>query len=192
MPIKPRIMPSQEVVRQYLSYNPTTGFVTKNKLTREFFKTDRGYGTHLTRDAGKVVGSKNAGGYLFASVAGTVYPLHRLIWVLMEGDIPEGMFVDHRNGIRDDNRWENIKELVTWNQNQRNAAIRSDNRIGYKGVRLLPSGRFWARTNNPEGKQFSLGTYDTAEDAHAAVMKYNVETYGKYARTGPTVRRVTS
>lgn len=176
----------------YLSYDERTGIVTKNALPREVFKTSRAYGIHLSRDAGKVVGTKNNHGYLFAMIAGVTYPLHRLIWVWMNGSIPEGLFVDHRNGVRDDNRWENIKELVDWGQNQRNSAIRGHNQSGYKGVRLVPSGRFWARVNNPEGKQISLGTYDTAEEAHAVVMKYNVDTFGKYARTGATTRKKTT
>lgn len=172
-----------------MTYDPKTGLVTRNQLGREHFKSDKAYRMHLTRDAGKTLGTKNKFGYLFASIAGTVYPLHRLAWVYMNGDIPEGMFVDHRNGIRDDNRWENIKELVTWSQNQRNSAIRKDNRTGYKGVSLLPSGRFWARVKNAEGVQVAIGSYDTAELAHAAVMDYNVKNFGKYARTGPTVKR---
>lgn len=191
MPIKPRLLPNKETIQMYLSYNKTTGIVTKNRLPREVFSTDRAYGIHIARDAGKVVGTRNKHGYLFASIAGTVYPLHRLIWVLMEGDIPEGKYVDHRNGARDDNRWENIKDLVDWGQNQRNAGIRKDNKTGYKGVTKLPSGRYWARAKNAEGVQVALGSFDTAEEAHAKVMTYNVENFGKYARTGATTRRTT-
>ena len=191
MPIKPRKMPSREIVRMYLSYSPITGIVTKNLLPREALKSDRAYSIHSARDAGKVVGSKNKHGYLFAMINGVTYPLHRLIWVLMEGDIPDGMYVDHRNGVRDDNRWENIKDLVDWGQNQRNAAIRKDNKTGYKGVCKLPSGKYWARAKNQDGKQIGLGTYDTPEKAYEVVMTYNVENFGKYARTGATTRRTT-
>lgn len=189
MSIKPRSMPSQDIVRLYLDYNPKTGVVTKNKLPRSAFKTDRAYNIHLSRDAGKAVGSKSNNGYLFAMIDGVTYPLHRLIWVWMNGEIADDLYVDHRNGVRDDNRWDNIKELVTMGQNKRNAAIRKDSMSGYKGVRLLPSGRFWARVTGPDQVQRSIGTYDTAEEAYQAVMKYNVETFGKYARTGPTTRK---
>lgn len=189
MPIQPRKLPSQETVRLYLDYDPATGVATKRKLPRECFKTDASHKSHLTRDAGKVVGCKSANGYLFAMVAGVTYPLHRLIWVLMNGDIPEGLYVDHKNGVRDDNRWENIKELVNWSQNQRNAGIRKDSLSGYKGVKRLKSGRYWARVTPPEGgQQISLGVYDTAEEAHVVVMKYNKDTFGKYARIGSTTR----
>lgn len=175
----------------YLSYSPITGIATKNLLPREVFKSDRAHSIHVGRDAGKVVGSKNKHGYLFAMIDGVTYPLHRLIWVLMEGDIPEGKYVDHRNGTRDDNRWENIKELVDWGQNQRNAGIRKDNPTGYKGVKRLPSGKYWARVIDCHGKQIALGTYDTPEKAYEVVMTYNVENFGKYARTGATTRRTT-
>lgn len=190
MPIKPRKLPPQKLVRQYLSYDQNTGIVTKNELPREVFKTDRAHSIHLARDAGKVVGCRNKHGYLFAMIAGTTYPLHRLIWVWMSGDIPDGMYVDHHNGTRDDNRWENIKELVDWAQNQSNAAIRKDSKTGYKGVSKLPSGRYVARIKERGAKhQKNMGSYDTPEEAYAVVMEYNVKMFGHKARTGPTTRR---
>ena len=165
--------------------------MTKNKLPRSVFKSDRAYSIHLARDAGKVVGTKSKNGYLFAAIDGVVYPLHRLIHVWMNGEIPEDRYVDHRNGVRDDNRWDNISRIVDMGQNKRNAAIRKDSKSGYKGVRLLPSGKFWARVTGHDSVQKSLGTYDTAEEAYQAVMKYNIDTFGKYARTGATTRRTT-
>jgi HNH endonuclease len=47
--------------------------------------------------------------------------VHRLIWEAVHGPIPVGLQVNHRNGIKTDNRIENL-ELVTASENMRHAA----------------------------------------------------------------------
>ena len=46
--------------------------------------------------------------------------LHRVIWIACRGDIPEGLEVDHINGIRTDNRIANLR-LVTAVGNKANS-----------------------------------------------------------------------
>lgn len=46
---------------------------------------------------------------------------HRLVWHAIKGPIPRGMVVNHRNGIKDDNRIENL-EVVTYSKNISHAA----------------------------------------------------------------------
>lgn len=45
---------------------------------------------------------------------------HRLVWQHLHGDIPEGCQVNHRNGLKDDNRPENL-EVNTPGENLRHA-----------------------------------------------------------------------
>jgi hypothetical protein len=45
---------------------------------------------------------------------------HRLVWQNLHGDIPDGKTVNHQNGIKDDNRPENI-ELRTTAENMEHA-----------------------------------------------------------------------
>lgn len=42
--------------------------------------------------------------------------VHRMIWKAFNGDIPTGYEINHKNGIRDDNRLENL-ELLTHREN---------------------------------------------------------------------------
>lgn len=45
---------------------------------------------------------------------------HRLVWQHFNGDIPEGLIINHKNGRKDDNRPCNL-EVVTYGQNQSHA-----------------------------------------------------------------------
>ena len=45
---------------------------------------------------------------------------HRLVWHALKGPIPPGMTINHKNGIKDDNRLENL-EVVTYSQNTKHA-----------------------------------------------------------------------
>lgn len=45
---------------------------------------------------------------------------HRVVWQFFNGAIPPGLCVNHKNGIKSDNRPENL-ELVTYSENMRHA-----------------------------------------------------------------------
>lgn len=66
---------------------------------------------------GDEVGYLHPTGYRSTKLRGKFLKVHRLIWVLCHGgSIPEDLVIDHINGIRDDNRIENL-QLVTPRQN---------------------------------------------------------------------------
>lgn len=68
--------------------------------------------------SGHLAGSLNAYGYRRLRVDGIGYAAHRLIWKLEKRRDPTG-FIDHINGVRDDNRIENLRD-VTPTQNMLN------------------------------------------------------------------------
>ena len=67
---------------------------------------------------------KSGGGYLqvAATVNGRRYyaSAHRLVWQHFFGDIPDGMQINHKNGIKDDNMPGNL-EIVTPSENNKHA-----------------------------------------------------------------------
>jgi hypothetical protein len=88
------------------SYNPDNGCLT--------WKIDPG-----TRPMkGRVVSSRQSGGYVTVGYLGRGYKAHRLAWILHYGNWPNGE-IDHRNGLRFDNRISNLRD-VTHQQNQMN------------------------------------------------------------------------
>lgn len=66
----------------------------------------------ITRD----VGTPSATGYMRIRIGEKFDYIHRLVWEHVNGPIPKGMHIDHINGVRDDNRIENLR-LVTPKEN---------------------------------------------------------------------------
>lgn len=99
----------------------------------------------------------------------------------------DGMFVDHRNGNRLDNRRANIR-LATRSQN--NANRRGWSRFGFKGVKRQANGRFTAILQ-VDGRSLSFGTYGDAEQAALAYDRAALEHFGEFARLNFPLESVT-
>ena len=63
-------------------------------------------------------GSRNRCGYvqIIDGRIGFWKMAHRMIWESVHGPIPEGLEINHKNGVKDDNRLENL-ELMTRGEN---------------------------------------------------------------------------
>ncbi len=77
------------------------------------------------------------------------------------------MNIDHRNGIRTDNRWCNLR-LATFAQNNANSGPRKKRADLPKGV-TLSHGSYVARVSI-NGRMTYIGTFKTVEDADAAYV----------------------
>ncbi len=92
---------------------------------------------------------------------------HRLAWLYVHGTWP-AMRVDHRNGNPADNRIRNLR-LATNSENRQNLhKAHKNNLSGLLGVSR--NGNNWAATIKINGKRIGLGTYKTAEAAHAVYL----------------------
>jgi hypothetical protein len=86
-------------------------------LEKVVYDPDTGKFTHLGRRRPKV-GQFDKDGYVKISIDEVKHQAHRLAWLYMTGSYPpEDMQVDHINGVRDDNRWINLR-LATHSENQ--------------------------------------------------------------------------
>lgn len=65
--------------------------------------------TNRNMKIGRLAGSMAGNGYMQVHCFGKVRLMHRIIWEMHNGEIPEGMEIDHINHIRDDNRIENLR-----------------------------------------------------------------------------------
>jgi hypothetical protein len=123
------------------------------------------------------VGHKGANGYVYVYDGGKQKLAHRLIFESVNGKIPDGMEIDHINGIRDDNRIANLR-LVNKSQNQQNrSAARADSRSGQKGVFWHKSMQKWAAKIKVGGRCIWLGYRDSLDAAKAlyaeAALRYH-------------------
>lgn len=124
---------------------------------------------------GDVVGSVCTDGRLQVKINGVMYYVHRLIYLMHHGEVPE--FVDHKDGDHTNNRIENLRP-ATRAENNRNARLRKDNKYGVKGV-ALHKGRWIARLR-VDGKAVHVGSYGSMEEAAKAVAEARVRLHGEF------------
>ena len=84
---------------------------------------------------------------------------------MYNGYLPK--YVDHINGIRDDNRIENLRE-ATNQQNNFNSGSKEGSSSQYKGVSWHKRGKKWVARYSLNGKQTHLGLFETEIEAYKA------------------------
>ena len=101
---------------------------------------------------------------------GTLFKLHRLIFLWHHGYLPEGV-IDHFDQDNTNNKIGNLKER-TQTCNLLNSKLSKANKSGIKGVFVKHNGRFKAYISS-NNKRKTLGTFNTLEEA--ALARYNAE-----------------
>jgi hypothetical protein len=157
-----------EQIREIVSYDPETGEMRWRK--------SRG----SRAQAGGIVGAYDAYGYRNVGINGLDYKVHRLAWLYVHGEWPNGS-IDHINGHKADNRLSNLR-VVTQSQNLRNTRRHKDGRSGFKGVHWHKQTSTWIAQIMCSGKKRYLGQFTTPEAAHAAYCAAAVELSGEFAR----------
>jgi hypothetical protein len=121
-----------------------------------------------------------AGGYTVIQFDGVRYRAHRLAWFYVHGEWPAHE-VDHINGIRSDNRIENLR-LATHAENLRNQKLQARNTSGCKGVAFDRSRNKWMAQIHVAGKNINLGRFDTLNEASDVVKRARLQHHGEFAR----------
>jgi len=111
---------------------------------------------------------------------GFAYKAHRLAWFYMTGAWPIAQ-IDHENRIRDDNKWDNLRE-ATQTQNSQNQSSSFSIISGLKGAYYGKGG--WFSTITVLGKPIYLGQFKSPEEAHIAYVNAAELYFNKFATDG--------
>ena len=163
-------MLTQADLKAILHYNPATGVWTWLVSNSNRIRVGERAGC-----IGKVYG------YRLIGIDGKLYNSARLAWLYMTGEWPPVKGVDHANGIRDDDRWVNLR-AATPSQQQMNRGKQSNNTSGYKGVHYHRQTGTWRARISAQGKFTSLGLYSTREAAHAAYAAAAAKFHASFGR----------
>ena len=168
-----RPLPSPEVLRQLLRYEPETGKLFWKERGVEWFK-DGGNGRAANtsswnkRCAGKEAFTALMLGYPSGAIFGMPVKAHRVAWAMMTGAWPT-MDIDHINHVRSDNRWANLRQASRF-ENARNASLLHTNRSGTCGVCWDKRSNKWRAYIWSHGKTVTLGNFPNKSDAIATRM----------------------
>lgn len=168
-------------VREALDYDPATGILTWRERPNGPRKWN-------TRYAGKEAGTLNAAsGYRTISFKHAApIAAHRIAWLHFYGAWPKNA-LDHRNGTRDDNRIDNLREASA-SDNSCNKIMQRNNSSGYTGVSLDPQRGKWRARVNRNRVMHDVGFFDTPEAAASARAEYVAKIQGDFAPTGSRKR----
>ncbi len=174
-------------VLSLLTYNPETGGLYWKPRTVSMFKGTSGRtpehacANWNARHAGqKAFTAKGNHGYLVGRIFGRSYLAHRVIMCLMTGKWPD-QEVDHINGDRTDNRWQNLRKC-NHAQNSRNARGYSKT-SDYLGVSWNASLKGYMARVYCDGKTYYCGFSKTDPEKLARQRdRKAVELFGEYAR----------
>lgn len=151
-----RVYPSSDELFERFDYTPSTG-----KLIWKANKR-----AHLIgREAGTIwrpvtYGYQRERAYRRVGLNCNIYPAHRLIWILVNGAIPDDMQIDHIDGDGLNNRLENLR-LATSKDQARNQARSVNNASGSIGVRRSRDSRYWDVTVGSK----NIGTFGSFREA---------------------------
>lgn len=142
-------------LRAILGYEPETGvFVWKQTGNRALAPGD-------------VAGIIHPRGYVHIKIGRHNYAAHRLAWLYVYGCWPAAK-LDHRNGIRSDNRIGNLRPCIGPSENNQNTAKYASNRSGVHGVGWHAASNRWRARISSGGKQHNLGVFETVQAAEHA------------------------
>lgn len=166
-----KALPSPEVLRQLLRYEPDTGKMFWLPRGPEWF-ADSKYDPERVarwwneRFAGiEAFCTFDKKGYPYGFLFKSRWPKHRIVWAFHRGDIAGE--IDHIDGNPSNGRIENLRD-VSRATNMRNKRTYNRNSSGFRGVYWSKAMQKWRVAISLNGKERHQGYFGSFDDAVAA------------------------
>jgi hypothetical protein len=123
------------------------------------------------------VGTINSDGYRCIGISGKIYKAHRLAWLYVYGELPNGV-IDHINGDKLDNRISNLRDVSCKVNSQNMRKSKNNNSIlTIPGVYQEKRSSKYRVKLNINGEQRHFGNYETKEEAEAVCIEMRRKYY---------------
>lgn len=111
-------------------------------------------------------------GYCAVGFKGRKVRYHRILWILVNGEIPAGLVVDHKDGNKINNDINNLR-LLTQRENMQNRYYHRTGKLC--GVHWNKLANRWYTQIWVGNKNINLGYFNTELEAFDAYIQANVE-----------------
>jgi|SRR5882757_1320444 len=136
--------------------------------------------TNYNAKIGDLAGSFDKYGYRQINIRGKIYKAHRLAWLYMTGEWPNGI-IDHKNMVRTDNRFSNLR-VTNHSCNLANRDKNKNNTSGAKGVWWHKAANKWTASITVNRKSIYLGLFDSLEEASTKYNEAAKYYFGSFAK----------
>lgn len=147
-------MLTHEYLVTRLNYNPETGIFTWLKVKSSRVKI------------GDIAGSLQYEGYHRVRIYNKEYLAHRLAWFYVYREWPKGQ-IDHINGIKNDNRIKNLRDVSHSINGQNQTKHRNGHLVGTTWCKRDKKWRSYIYIN---GKRKHIGVFLSQQEAHMAYL----------------------
>jgi hypothetical protein len=130
---------------------------------------DKESGTFARVRNGKPAGGIDKDGYLVIRVGKKICKAHRLAWLYVTGLWPSHT-IDHINGIKTDNKINNLREATDAQNKQNWTRKNKTNKSGFLGVSYCKRDKKYIAAISINGKTRRIGYFMTPEEASTAYL----------------------
>lgn len=161
VPKLPKRQLTQDILKEYVLYDPDTGVFMLIKSNSPRYRNS----------LPATFGSVNGDGYLYGMLEGVPHSLHKLAVLYMTGEMPDPkkVRVDHEDRDPLNNRWKNLRQLSLGENIRNQAKTKTTTVSGHTGVAYREGAKSPWKAHIRVNKVLKhLGSFKTLEEAVAA------------------------